>query len=213
MNEKLRAHIDRLFADAPQTVRTVELKEEMLQNLIDKYNDLRAEGKTEDAAYNIAVASIGDVRELLGARSALCGDAEDKRRAKSAVFVSLAIALYILSLVPVILISGNAGPALMFVMIALATALLIYNRITGRTYMRRDDTMVEEFKEWKQENKGQRQAVNAMNGLVWLIGLGLYFYISFMTQAWYITWLVFPITGAACSVIRAIFDLVNAGGK
>ena len=61
MNEKLRHYIDDLFANAPSTVRAVELKEEMYQNLMDKYNDLINEGKSEESAYNIAVASIGDV--------------------------------------------------------------------------------------------------------------------------------------------------------
>ena len=45
MNEKLRRYIDDLFANAPSTVRAVELKEELYQNLTDKYNDLIAEGK------------------------------------------------------------------------------------------------------------------------------------------------------------------------
>ena len=46
MNEKLRRYIDDLFANAPSTVRAVELKEELYQNLTDKYNDLIAEGKS-----------------------------------------------------------------------------------------------------------------------------------------------------------------------
>ena len=65
MNEKLRHYIDDLFANAPSTVRAVELKEEMYQNLMDKYNDLINEGKSEESAYNIAVASIGDVDSLI----------------------------------------------------------------------------------------------------------------------------------------------------
>ena len=45
MNDKLRSYINTLFQDAPQTKKTVELKEEMLQNLTDKYNDLVAAGQ------------------------------------------------------------------------------------------------------------------------------------------------------------------------
>lgn len=37
----------------------------MLQNLIDKYNDLVDSGKSSEAAYNIATASIGDIHELI----------------------------------------------------------------------------------------------------------------------------------------------------
>ena len=77
MNEKLRHYIDDLFANAPSTVRAVELKEEMYQNLMDKYNDLINEGKSEESAYNIAVASIGDVDSLIGA---LSGEKTRRRR-------------------------------------------------------------------------------------------------------------------------------------
>ena len=41
------------------------MKEEILQNLTEKYNDLLSDGKSEVAAYNIAVAGIGDISELI----------------------------------------------------------------------------------------------------------------------------------------------------
>lgn len=41
------------------------MKEEILTNLLDKYHDLLEEGKSQEAAYSIAVASIGDMQELL----------------------------------------------------------------------------------------------------------------------------------------------------
>ena len=65
MNEKLREHIEKLFKNAPQTRQAVEIKEEILQNTIDRYNDLKAEGKSDEAAYNIAIAGIGDVDHLI----------------------------------------------------------------------------------------------------------------------------------------------------
>ena len=65
MQAKLRAYMDHLFSQTRPTKAAVELKEEMLQNLTDKYNDLLAEGKSPEAAYNIATASIGDISELL----------------------------------------------------------------------------------------------------------------------------------------------------
>ena len=69
MKHKLREYIDTIFADAegraPYNERLRELKEEMLQNLCDRYDDLLAKGKTPAAAYNIAVAGVGDISELL----------------------------------------------------------------------------------------------------------------------------------------------------
>ena len=65
MENKLRAYMEELFSEVTPTKQAVELKEEILQNLMDKYHDLLAEGKSPEAAYNIAVASIGDTDELL----------------------------------------------------------------------------------------------------------------------------------------------------
>ena len=65
MEQALREYVENIFKDAPNTLKAVELKEEIVQNLIEKYHDLLNEGKTEQAAYNISVVSIGDVNELL----------------------------------------------------------------------------------------------------------------------------------------------------
>ena len=69
MKVKLREYIDTIFADAerraPYNQRVRELKEEMLQNLNDRYDDLVSKGKSPAAAYNIAIAGVGDVSELL----------------------------------------------------------------------------------------------------------------------------------------------------
>jgi hypothetical protein len=40
MHEKLRKSVEELFENAPKTHRATELKEELLANLTDKYDDL-----------------------------------------------------------------------------------------------------------------------------------------------------------------------------
>ena len=44
MKEKLRTHIETLFSDAPNTKKAIELKEELIQNSYDKYDDLIFDG-------------------------------------------------------------------------------------------------------------------------------------------------------------------------
>ena len=39
MEDKLRAYMDEVFKDISPTKKSVELKEEILQNLIDKYHE------------------------------------------------------------------------------------------------------------------------------------------------------------------------------
>lgn len=209
MNEKLRIYIDNLFENAPKSVRAVELKEEMYQNLTDKYNDLIAEGKSEESAYNIAVASIGDVQSLIDGLSGEKREVSETSRKRSAIMIASAIALYILSPVPAILFRHNeeTGIMLLFLFVAVATALLIYNGVTRERYVKTDDTMVEEFKAWKQNGKQRNKAVNAILGSFWLIAVCVYIVVSFMTNAWHITWIIFLIAAAVASMIRGIFML------
>ena len=213
MYDKLREYIESLFKDAPDTVKTVELKEEMLQNLYEKYNDLLAEGRSEQAAFNIAVAGVGDVGDLI---ETLRSDGPagspvqtESARRRSAALVSAAVMLYILSVVPCILLPDLWGPVLLFVFCAAATGLLIYNGMTRTCYRKADDTMVEQFREWKDRNDSRTQICGAIAGAVWALAVVAYFLISFFTQAWHITWLLFPIAGAATAVVKAAFDLTR----
>jgi hypothetical protein len=136
MEQQIRAYVDELFAETVPSRKSVELKEEMIQNLTEKYNDLIAEGKTPEAAYNIAIAGIGDISYLL---KDLEKDVTDPKamaaqRERNAMFTSLAVMLYILSVVPLILLSALVhrpgapiiGVVIMFVLVALATGLLIF---------------------------------------------------------------------------------------
>ncbi|MEI7884133.1 MAG: permease prefix domain 1-containing protein [Clostridia bacterium] len=214
MNDKLRSYINTLFQDAPQTKKTVELKEEMLQNLTDKYNDLVAAGQNEEAAYNIAVASVGDIGELIeNLHNSLPQQQthsneellQDKKR--SALFVSVAVILYILCVIPVIILESSTGIVLMFVFVAIATGLIIYNNMTRLKYTKLDDTVVEEFREWKATNSNKHQAYKAISSALWSITVVIYIIISFSTMAWHITWVIFLIAAAIESVIKAGFEL------
>lgn len=213
MNDRLRKYINNLFEEAPQTRKTVELKEEILQNITDKYYDLLSEGKTEEAAYNIAIASVGEVNELI---DSLKINSEvkvnpsykelDEVRKRSAKTIAIAVSLYILSLLPLVVFDGHAvGFVMMLAMIAIATAMIIYNNISKPRYMKIDDTIVEEFKEWK-ENRGNK-GLNSLISAIWSLTTAIYFIVSFITGAWYITWVIFLIATAINSVIKAVFDL------
>ncbi len=211
MRDRLRGYVESLFIDAPRTKKTVELKEEILQNLYDKYDDLLREGKTEEAAYNIAVAGVGDISPLLEEleRSERAYDAQNpypEARKRSAIMVAAAVAMYILAVIPC-LIWEEGGVIPMFIVIALATALLIYNGMTRPRYISRDDTVVENFKEWKTHNSNRHQVYKALSSALWSITVVVYFLVSFGMGAWHISWVIFLISSAINSVLRAIFDL------
>ena len=64
MNTKLHNHVEILFAAAPKTARTAEMKEELLVNLNEKYDDLLRNGYDTTTAFHIALSGIGDTDEL-----------------------------------------------------------------------------------------------------------------------------------------------------
>lgn len=219
MEDKLRAHMDHLFRDVPTTKKSVELKEEILQNLIDKYHDSIAEGKSEEAAYNIAVASVGDISELLQSLKENTGttdptQSEEYRQWKkrSAILIPVAVMLYILCVTPPIIIDALGmneaiGACGLFLFIGIATALIIYNNMTKPTAPKMDDTMVNEFKEWKTTQDSKKRARKSINSALWSIIVVIYFLVSFTTGAWYITWVLFLMGAAAESIVKAIFEL------
>ena len=65
MRERLMAHVRQRFSKAPDTQRNRELLDEILQNTLDRFDDLIAQGVPEESAFVQAVDSIGDVESLL----------------------------------------------------------------------------------------------------------------------------------------------------
>ncbi len=219
INARLRNHIDTLFSGVAQSVRVQEIKEEMLRNLMEKYYDLIAEGKDEETAYSIAISGIGDVSVLLEEDRA-GGDSNmeqqmQKYKARSAVLISVAVMLYILCVIPPIVFSladysegvMMLGPVLMFVMIAVATGLIIFNSMTKPKYVKMNATMVEDFKEWQSVKQHDNGVLKSINGALWSITVLLYLAVSFFTGAWHITWLIFLVAVAVTQIITLCFNL------
>lgn len=215
MIQRIRDYVNQLFANAPQTKRAMELREEVCSNLIDKFVDLTGHGMSEEDAYNAAVASIGDIDELFDTLKREQEQQEDPQvKRRSALLVSVAVALYICSVIPVILsdiahFDSDYGVVAMFALCAVATALLVYNAMTRPKYHRTDDTMVEEFKEWKHEQGQGRYSstFGAVSGALWTLVVAIYFIISFMFGIWAYSWIIFLIAAAVQQIIRAIYSL------
>ena len=58
MREQLIQYVELLFAGAPDSE---EIKQEILQNTLDRFDDLIDQGKTPEAAYRLAISGIGDI--------------------------------------------------------------------------------------------------------------------------------------------------------
>lgn len=124
MRNKLIESIDLHFANAPHTAQVQELHDEILQNTLDRYDEELASGKSEADAFSAAFTAIGDIDALL---SPLC-----PKQRTIPVTRAVAVALYILCLIPTIIgeafggIGDGIGTCLMFVIAAVATALVLW---------------------------------------------------------------------------------------
>lgn len=206
MHNKIEAYVKKLFENAPKTSKTKELKEEIIANLIEKYNDLIDGGMHSDYAYNQVIANIGNIDDLIDYDDEY-REEEKRQRIKSAKLTAIAVMIYIISPVCVLTIQNEVGVILLLILVALATGLLVYNYMSKPKYIGEDSSMVEEFKEWKSESQNKHRARKSLISAMWSITVALYFVVSFLFGAWAFSWVIFLIGSAIEQIIKAYFDL------
>lgn len=60
----IQEHVDALFREIPDSERKETLKNEIVANLLEKVNDLIAQGKSEEDAINKAIVEFGDISDI-----------------------------------------------------------------------------------------------------------------------------------------------------
>lgn len=207
MRAQLQQYVELLFAGAPDSE---DIKQEILQNTLDRYDDLIDQGKVPEAAYRLAISGIGDINEILGtpqtspilpAPQSVDTVQENPERKKNR---AAAIGLYIASPIPLLILSelgySTMGLCFTLLLVAAATAVILMNKAPSQD----EDPSQEEV-------SSPRQALHeSVKSLMGILTLVIYLGISFATGAWYITWLIFPLSGAVKGLIKAILDLKEA---
>lgn len=213
MKDELMRYVELLFAGAPHAS---DIKQEILQNTLDRYDDLIAQGKTPAAAYSLAISGIGDITEILASNqpaSAMAPSHVDPSQrftpgfrnapAWKKALRAAAVFLYILSIIPLIVL-GELGMEIIGLcgtlgIVAIATGLIII--ASGKSG--------EKPKE-EPPSTPQQELQKAVNTIVNTVCLVAYFVLSFATGAWYITWVIFPLMGAIQGLVKACLDLKEA---
>lgn len=214
MREKLIQYVNLLFEGSENSA---DIRQEILQNTLDHYDDLIAQGKTPEAAYRLSISGIGDIHELLGGGTVptpppasapgkeLSVPQKPEARLWQKVLRGIAIFLFIISPTPLIVLDWLAMDEIGLVgtlaICGLATALLI---IAGRSGPRDRQEEREAF------TSPQAKLRRSIGSVLWALCLALYFLISFKTNDWHITWVIFPICGAGQGLLDAILDLKEA---
>ena len=211
MKEQLTQYVNLLFAGIADSD---DIKQEILQNSLDRYDDLIPQGKSPEAAYRLAINGIGDINEILGNAPASPATTvhgriadsvpeteEDVKRKK---IRAAAVAMYITCALPLLILTELGadilGLCLTLALVACATYLMI---ITGKNDPDDDDDR-------KEAEPSQHPMKEKIGNLIWVLGLIAYFIISFKTGAWHVTWLAFPIMACARGLSDAIIDLTEA---
>ena len=227
MKEKIRAFMDDLLKDIPKSRKVLELKEELIGNMEERYDDLIRQGYREEDAFQCAMDSVGDVRELFrefedsgsepGGQSNPLDNMETRK--KRAFIHATGVTLYIVGFAVWMLIiaisiaagmdgemGGLIGFIVMLLFTAAATGMLVYCSSMYPEYKKKDDTVVEEFKEWRSGNAGQKERKSTISSIIWLTATILYFLISFATGAWFITWLIWLIAPCVQMIVNLMID-------
>ena len=207
MRDQLIQYVSLLFAGAENCEDT---KQEILQNTLDRYDDLIAEGKPEEAAYRLAIISIGDINEILGQKDAVLPAvtvAEAQTETDTAfkkLLRAIAVGLYILCPLPLIVLSelgmDTFGLCGLLCFVAVATVLMILGSKKGDKPSHSDND---------DEDKPKSELGKSVSSLIWAIGLAVYLILSFLTGAWHITWVIFPILGAVNALVCALIPAEN----
>lgn len=208
---KIKEYVEELFENAPKNKKSIEFKEELLANLLEKYNDLVESGMEKEVAYNKVIGSIGNVEDLFGEGDIITQTKQSFSRKKHARNIAIAVMLYILSPVCVIIFDnfGNEdlGLILMFVFIALATGLIIYTSMVNTKYKKQEDSIVEDFKEWQSTKTRNYRAYKAAKSAISAMTVAVYLLVSFITFQWWITWIIFLIGVAIEKAVKAYFEI------
>lgn len=210
MNGRLADFIAELFANAPQTRQANELREELAANLQDKYDDLIRTGIEPDEAYRSVIANVGDARELID--SLVDPQAQQREERKQAALLT-ALGIMIIILSPISFLLTNAlgaheaiAASVFFVFVAAGVGILVYNNIVNNPrYFRQSDDLVEEFKEFSTKRDRDRRVKNTLISCIVSLILPLYFILSFLTNAWHITWILFLLIPLSTALINAYY--------
>ena len=123
---------------------------------------------------------------------------------KKALFTTIAVMLYILSVVviiffSVVLRSPILGVCVFFIVIAIATGLLVYMEMMNPE----KEGMVKEKRVLSKEEKLYKQITSVLSLLV----LAIYLIVSILTMAWSITWILWIVYALLTEIIKLCFSL------
>ena len=205
MNKRIEEHVNALFGDAPQNRRVLDIKEELLSNLNEKFSDLTAAGKSGDEAFGLTIESIGDIHSLIGGAGDTMTFESEKDRHVRGICVSAGAALYVLSFALLVLLNffgvdNIIGFTAMLAVCAVATGFIVYGVSIGigrAKYAKKNNTFVEKYREKAADGERRAKLRGAVSSAMWSLIVVVYLAFSFMTRLWAVSWIIFLLGACA----------------
>ena len=123
-----------------------------------------------------------------------------KYKRRFAILLSVAICLYILSVIPFIVFESTTLMIVtFFIMIAAATAMIVFGAVSKPKFSKKAENDLP-------QNSLYKKICSIMSGVI----LVIYLLVSFLTGAWYITWVLWIVYAIACEIVKLIFSLKGA---
>lgn len=127
-----------------------------------------------------------------------------KYHQKKAFYTTVAVMLYILSVVVILFFSTALrspiiGLCVFFLVIALATGMLIYIEMTK--------PIGTELKEKKKVLTKEERIYKQVTSVLALLILAIYLILSILTMAWFITWILWIVYAFLVEIIKLVFSL------
>ncbi len=223
MNSKIKNYIEVLFSDIPKTKKAIELKEEMLSNLSERFDDYVREGKSETQAYSLAVSGMGDVDELLDSvkpDATFVSDAK-KYRVRKARNTTIAVTFFVLGVISLIMVAGIGefmgsfedffgiiGLVSMLTLGGIGVAILIYTNMSMPPEYKEYNKDEEE--EYSFKNKRTARTFKSIMSVYWSVVLLIYLVMSFALGNWATSWIIWPIAGILSGIIKTLFEIGDA---
>ncbi|GEM_PF-2942170 len=199
MEQKIKNYIETVFRDVPNNERTQNIKTEILQNLLDKYHDLRSEGHDEEEAYALALSSGGD---LSGIVADLKGEPTEYNYNYEKQFEKHYEKQYKREKKRCDNFASWYWPLVVCVYLVVSFCL---RHVWGYSWIIFPAAAAgNDLYRFCVIKSNRRQRRSALSSLVWLCTVTFYFILSFWTGRWDVTWLMYILAIPVSRLLQAI---------
>ena len=131
----------------------------------------------------------------------LLDNQKENKKNKFARNIAISVGLYIFSIAMIVLFAAFfdapiIGTCVFLTIIAIATILIVYSAIVYK-----------DNKKTKKETEEDDKVVKEVCKIFDLLGVIIYFVVSFLTMAWSVTWIIFIIVGLCEEIFKLLYNL------